>query len=228
MVRLRESGGWYIERHRGFSVSFAEEYGICSFNPGCWYADAPYSLAAARKPLAPNPAIRRRGALMIPYYHRPRAPPVAFRFRSALPDEFVKRPPHISRKIWRNVTGGEPCRYKSPRGMDASMLFNEAVLRAAEPPDQLYVCEGELDCVALLERGVAAVGLQGQSNGWDTLARFLSRLDIPEVILVPDREESTILRFKERARRLAAVATGTIEVVPPRGPDVDATVRAIA
>lgn len=112
--------------------------------------------------------------------------------------------------------------------MDASMLFNEAVLRAAEPPDQLYVCEGELDCVALLERGVAAVGLQGQSNGWDTLARLLSRLDIPEVILVPDREESTILRFKERARRLAAVATGTIEVVPPRGPDVDATVRAIA
>ena len=218
--RLTEQGRWYLNEYRGLDTQFAEAYGVRSFNSGCW--PAAY--------LKPPGTIHRRGGLVIPYFFDPGELPVSFRVRAALPDEYTKCPERIKRAakmvgkkpsaFWQ-----EPSRYWAPKG-HTGLLFNEVELRRTDSIDALWVAEGEIDALTLLQHGCRAVGLPGKGSAWSRLRYYLERRrDVGAVYLVPDDELDTIELFRLKVTELSLVSNATFHIMRPISGDLDTSLR---
>jgi hypothetical protein len=212
-ITLDYHGDWYFTRHRGVSSEFAANYGVRSFGPGLFPLDHRKRTGGARL-LKPPPHFRRWGFLLIPYYTQSERYPTTYTMRVALPNEYIKRPPHI--KQWPS-----PNRYTSPRGHSKSTLFHQRCLThpSDSDSDTLFVVEGEIDAMALLEHGFMAVGLGGTNGAWNALGQIMEEADhVKKIYLMADADEAGMSSFVKRADHLSHHTSAEIRVVrPPNG-----------
>lgn len=67
---------------------------------------------------------------------------------------------------YRSISDLDP-KYKSNVGFESKRIFNPMALNSKHR--KVYVCEGEIDCITLVQIGLPAVAIPGVSN-WDRRA----------------------------------------------------------
>jgi phage/plasmid primase-like uncharacterized protein len=82
---------------------------------------------------------------------------------------------------------------------------------------QLLIAEGPTDTAALLDMGFQAAGRPSCSGGVKSMVELVSKLAVPEVVIVADGDEPGQRGAENLATALLAYATAVRIIIPPAG-----------
>lgn len=100
-----------------------------------------------------------------------------------------------------------------------TILYNECILRTADPGGNIFICEGAIDTISMIQLGHNAVGLPGVATLKEHWYSYLRKHDIKILFDNDDAGQRAAVKFKSEFNKKGINAV--IKILDPKYKDVN-------